>query len=227
MCGMSLEQIFVKIKKAIRRSSFPFLEKPYHFLLSLWAALFYGFPSRRIYVIGVTGTKGKTTVVELLHEILASAGHKTASVSSLRFRVGDEEQKNELKMTMPGRMFLQKFLHGAAKKKYAYAIVEITSEGIKQYRHRFINFRVVVMTNIFPEHIESHGSLENYLRAKLDLFWRLSPHSSAVINRNDSRWQRFSASTGAEKVLYSKENIELPQKLIKVREPSINQKGSS
>src|SRR3989338_9213975 len=104
------EELLFTLKKLIPQKIFLFFRPWYHFFLAFFAALFYGFPSYRIYVIGVTGTKGKTTVVELLHEILASAGHKTASVSSLRFRVGDEEQKNELKMTMPGRMFLQKFL---------------------------------------------------------------------------------------------------------------------
>ena len=72
-------------------------------------------------------------------------------------------------MTLPGRFFLQKFLRKAVNAHCQYAIVELTSEGAKQFRHKFVALDALVFTNITPEHIESHGSFENYLDAKLSI----------------------------------------------------------
>jgi UDP-N-acetylmuramoyl-L-alanyl-D-glutamate--2,6-diaminopimelate ligase len=196
------------IKKLIPGKIFLLLRPTYHFLLAFLAALFYGFPSQHLYVVGVTGTKGKTTVVELLHSILEESSAEIASLSSLRFRIGEEITDNDLKMTMPGRFFVQKFLREAVRRRCTYAVIEVTSEGIKQFRHRFINFDAALVTNVAPEHIEAHGSFELYLRAKLDLFWRLPKTGLAIINRDDPSWQRFSAATKAQKIFYGKEGIE-------------------
>ena len=183
-------------------------QKPYHFFLTLAAALRYGFPSRKLIVIGVTGTKGKTTVVELLHRILEAHGARVASASSLRFRIGKEECPNSLGMTMPGRFFLQQFFSRAVAQGCAYAVIEVTSQGIEQYRHRFIDFDMGVLTNIAPEHIEAHGGFEPYLRAKLDFFWRLPKHGIAVINRADVQANRVAAAVACEKAWYGRDLIE-------------------
>src|SRR3989344_7263061 len=105
-----MEFFIHRLKRFIPQPVFVFFEPTYHFLLAALAALLYGFPSRRMTVIGVTGTNGKTTVVHMLHEIFAAAGYKTGSLSSLRFKINEREEPNLLKMTMPGRMRLQKFL---------------------------------------------------------------------------------------------------------------------
>lgn len=215
----------IKIKKIIPPKILERLRPGYHLLLAFFSALFYGFPSRGLTVIGVTGTKGKTTVIELLHEILAGSGLKVASVSSLRFRVGEEETRNDLKMTMPGRFFLQKFLHQAKKRGCTHVILEVTSEGIRQFRHRFIWFDAAVMTNISPEHLERHGGFENYLRSKLDLFWRLSPAALSVINRDDVSGVRFSAATPAHKIFYGREGVEINGKMLKVKNRQTDERG--
>ena len=88
----------------------------------------------------MTGTNGKTTVVNLITKILEEAGYKVASLSSIRFKIEEKEWPNTLKMTMPGRFKIQKFLRQAVDNKCQYAVIEVTSEGIKQYRHKFINF---------------------------------------------------------------------------------------
>lgn len=219
------ERFLVSLKKLVPPRLFSFFQPFYHFLFVFWAALFYGFPSRKIIVVGVTGTKGKTTVVELAHKILEEAGIKTASLSSLRFKIGERETKNDKKMTMPGRMFIQKFLHEAVKKKCKYAVLEVTSEGIKQFRHRFIRFSAAVLTNVAPEHLETHGSFEKYLRAKLDLFWRLPKEGVAIINRDDPRGVRFSASTAARKIFYGRGGIELNGKTLQIKEVVIGSEG--
>src|SRR3989338_7114771 len=93
------------LKKIIPLRFFMALQLPYHFLLAFSAALWFWFPSRKLFVIGITGTKGKTTVVELIHEILQAGGEKTASVSSLRFRVGGDTEINEKKINNTGKIF--------------------------------------------------------------------------------------------------------------------------
>jgi len=111
-----------------------------------------------------------STVVEMTSKILEEAGCKTASLSSIKFKIGNKQWPNELRMTMPGRLTLQKFLRQAVNEKSDYIVLEVTSEGIKQHRHRFIDFEIAVFTNLTPEHIEAHGSFEKYKETKGELF---------------------------------------------------------
>ncbi len=202
-----MEKAARMLKRFLPRSIFVRGQNAYHFVLAFAAALRYGFPGRGMRVIGVTGTKGKTTTVALLHEVLAASGAKVASVSSVCLRIGDRQTPNDLKMTMPGRFFIQRFLRDARRAGCAYAVLEVTSQGIVQSRHRFIPFHASVMTNVAPEHLEAHGGFESYLRAKLDLFWRMPRESVAVINWDDPSWQRFAAATAAHKVWYAKNGV--------------------
>ena len=201
-----------KIKKYIPQKIFSTFQPLYHFMLAFLSALWYRFPSRRLVVIGVTGTKGKTTVVELLHRILTEGGYRTASLSSLCVRIKDEIRPNEHSMTMPGRFFIQKLIHEAIHKGCTHVIIETTSQGIMQFRHRFISFDVALVTNVAPEHIEAHGNFERYIRSKLDLFWRLKPSAFAVINRDDPYASRFVVATGAKKIFYGKHGIMIGNK---------------
>lgn len=213
----SFSHFFHSIKALIPPRMMRTLQKPYHFFLAFCSALLYWFPSRKLTVIGVTGTKGKTSVVELLHAILAANGSRTASVSSLRVCIYNEETPNNSGMTMPGRFFLQKFFSDAVKEGCTYAVVEVTSQGVEQYRHRFINFHIGVMTNVSAEHIEAHGGFEPYLRSKLDFFWRLPARAVAVINKNDEQARRFAAATNCEKAWYSREAIEYKKNIWPIR----------
>jgi len=172
------------IKRLIPRRVFKALQSPYHFLMAWLAAVVYKFPSRKLIIIGVTGTAGKTSLVYLIAKMLAASGYKTGFTSTAVFSNGDQEWLNDKKMTMPGRFFIQKILRDMVANGCSYAIVETTSEGIKQFRHRFINYDLLVFTSLYPEHIEAHGSFEKYKQTKGKLFAHLHHGATKYINEN-------------------------------------------
>ncbi|MEK7189220.1 MAG: UDP-N-acetylmuramyl-tripeptide synthetase [Patescibacteria group bacterium] len=158
------------IKAVIPRS---FLSA-YHKTLAMLANAIYRFPSRQMVVIGVTGTKGKSSTVIMLTRILEEAGLAVGSMNSVFFKVKTREWPNNKKQGMLGRFALQRMLRQMADKQCSHAVVEVTSEGVAQHRHWGIAFDVLIFTNLSPEHIESHGSYEKYRAAKQLVFKQLS-----------------------------------------------------
>lgn len=130
----------------------------------------YGNPSEELFVIGITGTSGKSSVVFYLRQLLERCGFTVGSLSTIDFYIAGENKLNDQKMTMLGKMQIQKYLREMVDKGCNVAIIETTSEGRLQYRHRYINYDMMVLTNLYPEHIRSHGSFDNYKQAKIDLF---------------------------------------------------------
>ena len=185
----------------------------YHFLLAFISASIYFFPSRKIKSIGVTGTKGKTTVLEILNAILERAGKRTALLSSLYLKIGGEREKNLTDNTMPGRFFVQSFLKKAVEAECEYVLVEVTSEGVRYSRHRFINWVAGAVTNLAPEHIESHGSFEKYRAAKLKFLKYVKRKGGKIfLNEDDMSGEFFSQSLPrTDKIFYSKGDIVLSQ----------------
>jgi UDP-N-acetylmuramoyl-L-alanyl-D-glutamate--2,6-diaminopimelate ligase len=188
----------------------------YHFLYSFAGAVWYRFPSRKIIVIGVTGTNGKTTTVDFASRIMKKGGLRVASFSSIKFEIAGEEEVNLFKMTMPGRAFLQKMIRRAVDKKCDVVVMEVTSEGIKQHRHRFINFQGACFTNLSPEHIESHGGFENYRKEKEKLFKKTK--KLHIINIDDENADYFLKHQSNEKILCTtkqekKENVFKAEKI--------------
>lgn len=189
------------MKEFLKKIIPAFLINWYHFCLAFLAAFFYRFPARKMIVIGITGTNGKSTVVDLTTRILEEAVFKVASLSSIKFKVKEKEWLNTLRMTMPGRFKIQKLLREAVNSGCQYAILEVTSEGIKQYRHKFINFGVAVLTNLSPEHIETHGSFEKYREAKAKLFQ--ATKGIHIINLDDENADYFWEIPAREKIGYT------------------------
>ncbi len=179
------------LNKLIPRNIYRLLTNPYHYLVSFFSALWYGFPSRRLFVIGVTGTKGKSSTIELTNAILEEAGYKTALTNTIRFKVAEKSVPNKYKMSMPGRFFLQKFLSQAYSANCTHVIIEMTSEGVLQHRHKWIDIDALIFTNIAKEHIESHGSFKNYLQAKLklrDLLAKSSKKNKWMVVNSDDKY---------------------------------------
>jgi len=190
------------------------LHKGYHVAMNLLGAIIYWYPSREIKVIGITGTKGKTTALELLNSIFEAAGEKTALLSSVRVKIGDKSKRNLTENSMPGRMFIQRFLRKAVRAGCAYAFVEATSQGAVLYRHAFIRWAAAGITNIHPEHIESHGSYEKYRAAKL-MFLSYAGHEGApvFINGEDQEKEFFEGELKGSKIrIYKTKDLpEIPE----------------
>ena len=191
------------VKKKIRKFIPNPLLKAYHFSWAFFSAAINGFPGKEIKVIGVTGTNGKSTTVKLITEILKKGGKSVAVISSIDFEVAGEKRKNLMKMTMPGRGFIHKFLREAVDKGCDTVVLEVTSEGIEQFRHKFIYFDVAVITNLAPEHIESHGGFENYKNAKGKLFKEVG--SVHILNFDDRHVDFFDSFKANKKYGYGLE----------------------
>lgn len=206
--------MLVFLKRMVPRSIVRFFGPVYHWALARLAAYWYGYPSRGMTVIGITGTNGKSTVVELSARILEEARFRVTSVSSIRFKIMNEEWPNELKMTMPGRFFLQRFLARAKRKGATHAILEVTSQGIKQFRHCGIEWDVLLLTNITREHIEAHGSFEKYQKTKEKVFEQLEKTyrkeeipKIIIVNEDDKHALEFLKYNADKKLRYSLKNI--------------------
>lgn len=198
------------IKKILRKIVPKAILKSYHKSLSLLGAFLYRYPSNKLKVIGVTGTNGKSTVVNMISFLLEKEGYKVGNTSTVGFKIGNEEWLNDKKMTMLGRFSLQKMLTRMIKKGCDYAVIETSSEGIKQYRHLGINYDLVVFTNLTPEHLEAHGSFENYKRAKLKLFKHLTQKSKKqnipkiiIANKDDQYFEEFTNYQADQKISFS------------------------
>ncbi|MDP9363942.1 MAG: UDP-N-acetylmuramoyl-L-alanyl-D-glutamate--2,6-diaminopimelate ligase, partial [Chloroflexota bacterium] len=155
--------------------------------LALVAAEFWGHPSREIGVVGITGTDGKTTTSFLVDHLVRSAGLKTGMVGTVAVRVGDEEIVHETRQTTPESADLQAYLRAMVDAGAAWAILEATSHGLAMHRLDGIAFRIGAVTNVTHEHLDFHGSVENYRRAKGILFARVAAHGgTAIVNVDDA-----------------------------------------
>lgn len=167
-----------KIKKLIPEILISF----YHLTLAATAAFYCGWPSKKMIVIGVTGTKGKTSAANFIWSVLMAGEYKTGLIGTANIRIGDTEMLNKYHMTMPGRFILQKTLKQMLKAGCKFAIVETTSEGIKQWRHFGIVYDIAIFTNLTPEHLQAHNnSFEKYKEVKGKLFRSLYRGSRKVI----------------------------------------------
>ncbi|MDB5259709.1 MAG: UDP-N-acetylmuramyl-tripeptide synthetase [Candidatus Taylorbacteria bacterium] len=213
-----LDNTLAKIRRFIPTKLFHFFQPAYHYSLALAAALWYSFPSRHIKVIGVTGTKGKSSTTEILNAILEEAGYRTAVSNTIRHKIGDESFDNLYKMSMPGRFFVQRLIRKAVKAKCDYVILEMTSQGTLLYRHKFLHLDAFVFTNLSPEHIDSHGSFENYAAAKAKIACEMIHSKKAqrtiIVNGDDKEAGRFLTCEADKKMTYSAKDVE-PYEILK------------
>jgi UDP-N-acetylmuramoyl-L-alanyl-D-glutamate--2,6-diaminopimelate ligase len=195
--------------------------KDSRFAMSPIAAAFYGYPSRKLTLIGVTGTEGKSTTVYLIYQLLCLAGKKAGFVSTVQYGDGKTEMANPEHQTTPEATTLHRQLAEMVQNGAEYAVVEASSHGLSPRTNRLgdVEFDVAVMTNVTHEHLEFHGTWEQYREDKANLFraldlvdhqkghsagkTRLPVPSFAVANADDLSVQFFTAATLHKTYTYS------------------------
>lgn len=145
------------MKKLVKKLIPKFLINWYHLILPYIGAVIYGFPSKKMVIIGVVGTRGKTTTAKLIWSCLDAARERAGLTSTAVIRLGEKEILNPYHMTMPGRFAMQKMLGAMVKSGCKYAVIETPSEGIEQWRHRAIEYDAVVLVTLYPEYLKIHG----------------------------------------------------------------------
>ena len=163
------------MKKIIPQS----IRNIYHLFQSILANFVYGFPARSMKVIGVTGTDGKTTTVQMITRILEEAGKKVAVASTINFRINGRDFVNESKFTTASSFDVQRFAKKASKSGCEYLVLETSSHSLDQYRVWGIKYRTAVITNVTREHLDYHKTMEEYRKAKCKLFQNVE---TAIVN---------------------------------------------
>lgn len=174
----------------------------YHLSQAGLASLFYGFPSKHLKVIGVTGTNGKTTTCQMTAKILEEAGFKVAMASTINFKLGEKEWVNKTKFTTLSSFQTQKFIREALKAGCQYLVLEVSSHSLDQYRVAGIRFHAAVITNITREHLDYHKTMTEYRLAKIKLFEDVKV---AVVNLDMEKPEEF-LEFGEERYGYTTES---------------------
>lgn len=162
----------------------------YHFFTALAANCIYGFPGRKLIIIGVTGTDGKTTTVSLIYHILIHSGKSASMVSTVGSILQGEKKHLGFHVTTPRIFEMQKFLSTAAKSpaKKNYVVLEVSSHAIDQYRVWGIPFAIGVITNVTEEHLDYHKTSDAYLQTKAKLLQRAKV---AIVNADDRSYRKL------------------------------------
>lgn len=190
-----LEKIFNLGRKIIPKRLFKMGQPIWHYLLAVTGNIIYRFPAKKMVCIGVTGTNGKSTTVELINSVLKETGQKTGMISTVAIEVAGERKDNLTNRTTLGRWQTPKILRDMVKKGCKYAVIEVASEGIVQFRTWGIPFDVAVFTNLSPEHLNTHKTMARYRNVKGKLF------------ANVATSKRKTFGKGKDKIKISKINI--------------------
>ncbi len=182
------------------------LKNLYHWVTSWVYVVLNGFPASKLVVIGVTGTDGKTTTSHLIYDILNVAGVRVALVSTVGARMGEEEIDTGFHVTNPDAGALQPLLRKIVDRGFTHLVLEVTSHGLDQNRLVGIPFTIAVLTNVTHEHLDYHGTLANYLKAKAKLM-RGSRYS--ILNSDDDSFDYLSFRAGGEVIPYAKTEIKV------------------
>ncbi|MBF0331443.1 MAG: UDP-N-acetylmuramoyl-L-alanyl-D-glutamate--2,6-diaminopimelate ligase [Candidatus Omnitrophica bacterium] len=161
---------------------------------------FYGHPSRKMLVVGITGTNGKTTITYFLEAIIKAAGKTSAVLGTVNYRVGDQVIPS--KNTTQGFLDNQIFLADLINRGVDYAVMEVSSHALDQGRVALIDFRGAIFTNLTGDHLDYHKTMEAYFQAKASLFAGLDPEAFAVVNVDDPYGRRLTGMTRARVITY-------------------------
>jgi len=183
------------VKKVIPKNLFTFIEPIGHLLEAIIFNIMYRFPGRDLKVIGVTGTNGKTSTSFIIHKMLVDAGYSAALMTTVAWGVNNEIKPQVQHMTTVGVPTLMKRLRYLRNKQVDWLVLEVTSHALAQHRIWGVPISVAVMTNVTHEHLDYHGTFENYRDAKRKLF-KIANHSkkglrTGIINADDPSAELF------------------------------------
>jgi UDP-N-acetylmuramoyl-L-alanyl-D-glutamate--2,6-diaminopimelate ligase len=164
------------------------IKNRFHLLEALLATAYFGYPAKKITVIGITGTDGKTTTTTLIYEILKTADRKVALISTVSAYIGKKKIDTGLHVTTPSPWALQKLIKRAVEAGCKFLVLEVTSHGLDQYRVLGTNISIAVITNITHEHLDYHKTHSEYLKAKSKIFKNAKV---AVLNKTDSSYKKL------------------------------------
>lgn len=200
-------------KKSIEGLPLPYVQvQDDRLALAYLSAAYFGFPARQLVMIGVTGTDGKTTTANLIYNILKEANIKTGMITTVNALIGSENIDTGFHVTTPEAPHIQNYLDKMVQAEITHVVIEATSHGLDQHRVTACEFDIGVLTNITHEHLDYHGSYENYRRAKGRLFSSLghSTHKTflsqrgAVLNLDDDSYKFVSSITSVPIITYSR-----------------------
>ena len=201
-------------EKKLNLSTVPYYQvQDSRLALAYLSSAFYGHPSEKIYVIGVTGTDGKTTTANFIFEILKAAGLNPGIISTVNAKIDDEIIDTGFHVTTPDAPVLQSYLSKMVDAGITHVVLEVTSHGLAQHRVSAIDFNAAVLTNITHEHLDYHRSFQEYLEAKSLLFSliplsqnkRFDHKQGAVINFDDPNYEFIKSHTAALSISYGRD----------------------
>ena len=196
-----------RIKKLFPQS----IKNLYHLAQAILANVRYAFPSRKLKVIGITGSDGKTTTTQMVTRILEEAGKKVAMASTINFRINEQEEKNLSHFTTESAFAVQKFIKKAVDHGCEYLVLETSSHSLDQYRVWGVEYKTAVITNVTREHLDYHKTMERYRLAKKKLFKIVSRNSGTVIvNLDMENPEDFLEFNVKDKFAYSTKKNKLP-----------------
>ena len=161
---------------------------------------FFGHPSQKLKVIGVTGTNGKTTITYIVESILKRAGEEPGVIGTISYRIGGRIMP--AKNTTPGPLELQAMLAEVARSSGRYAVMEVSSHALDQHRVDAISYDAAIFTNITPEHLDYHKTLNGYFNAKVKIFDRLKEDGTAILNADDKKVASMKSSLKKKALTY-------------------------
>lgn len=190
MAHMSIRKI---VKSIIPTKLFRVIEPVGHLAESMIIATKFGFPAKKLRVIGVTGTNGKTTTTFFIQKMLSEAGIKTALTSTVAYGVGNDIQRQMEHITTAKASVLQRRLKSFVEQGVEWAVIETSSHALAQHRVWGIPYEIAVLTNLTHDHLEYHGTFENYREAKRKLFKIANRHGLryGVVNADDPSAEIF------------------------------------
>lgn len=168
--------------------------------LAMLSANFFGFPSRQLTMVGVTGTNGKTTTTHLIKSILESAGQEVGLVGTIEYRIGDEVIPAS--HTTPESLELNGLLEKMLKAGCKAVSMEVSSHALHQSRVYGLDFNAAVFTNLTQDHLDYHKTMDEYFAAKKLLFDSLSETATAIVNRDDEWGMKIASTTKARTLSY-------------------------